>query len=108
MRVFTEEHKAKIRIARKKQIGELVGVWKGEDVSYSGLHHWVRKWLGTPNICVNCNNNDKPSRHYQWANVSGEYKRDLDDWVRLCAQCHYLIDDLSKGKIRNSVTGRYQ
>jgi len=23
-----------------------------------------------------------------WHNISGEYKRDVSDWIRLCAKCH--------------------
>lgn len=29
---------------------------------------------------------------YQWSNISGEYKRNLADWQRLCAKCHQLYD----------------
>lgn len=34
---------------------------------------------------------DKPSR-YEWANISGEYKRERSDWVMLCPSCHRKID----------------
>lgn len=34
---------------------------------------------------------EKPSR-YEWANISGEYKRDRSDWVMLCPSCHRKID----------------
>lgn len=39
-------------------------------------------------ICENC----KQSKKTQWANISGEYKRELNDWAELCAACHALID----------------
>ena len=29
---------------------------------------------------------------YNWANVSGEYKRDISDWIQLCASCHQRWD----------------
>ena len=35
-----------------------------------------------------------------------EYKRDVDDWIRLCAKCHYHFDGLGekrwKGHVKNS------
>jgi len=27
-----------------------------------------------------------------WANLSGQYKRDISDWVELCAKCHKNFD----------------
>lgn len=65
--------------------------WKGEDVSYSGLHYWVYRKLGAPKECKKCGLSD-PKRKYQWANVSREYKRELSDWVRMCCSCHKLYD----------------
>lgn len=30
--------------------------------------------------------------------LSGEYKRDINDWVRLCKKCHVAYDDsINKG-----------
>lgn len=61
--------------------------WKGDNVGYRGLHKWVEKHLGKPNECSHCGR--KSSGHnMHWANVSGEYHRDLNDWIRLCAKCH--------------------
>lgn len=34
---------------------------------------------------------EQPKR-YEWANISGEYKRDRSDWVMLCPSCHRKID----------------
>jgi len=104
----SEATKERIRIARKRQVGDKVGVWKGDEVSYSGLHSYVRKYLGTPSNCENCGNDQLPRRQYQWANISGEYRRSLDDWVRLCARCHHWIDNLSSKLVRDNKTGRYQ
>jgi hypothetical protein len=57
---------------------------------YKNLHRWVRYHLGRPKLCKNCG--DTSNRVYQWANISGEYKRDLNDWERLCVPCHYRKD----------------
>jgi hypothetical protein len=29
---------------------------------------------------------------FNWANISGNYKREKDDWIMLCASCHQSWD----------------
>lgn len=70
-----------------------IGTWKGDKVKYRALHNWVEVRLGKPRGCKMCNRNDlKGLKAYHWANISGEYKRDLSDWMRLCASCHKRFD----------------
>lgn len=64
--------------------------WKGDEVGYYALHHWINRVLGKPQHCVSCG--DDSERRYHWANVSGEYLRDVEDWVRLCPKCHKQYD----------------
>jgi hypothetical protein len=69
--------------------------WKGDDVGYDGLHDWVRKNLGYPHKCSHCGkigkrNNGRWNIH--WANRTGEYLRDKDDWIALCVSCHRKYD----------------
>lgn len=64
--------------------------WKGENAGYVAKHNWVRNIKGTPRKCVHCGSEDKKA--YDWANVSGLYKRDLDDYIRLCRSCHVKMD----------------
>lgn len=72
--------------------------WKGQGVSYFGLHAWVKRRLGAPAKCDQCGST-KITR-YEWANKSHEYKRDLTDWLRLCRSCHNKYDDIvNKGWI---------
>lgn len=42
------------------------------------------------------------NKKIHWANISRLYKRDLDDWMRLCAKCHkaYDMDKLMLTEIR--------
>ena len=68
--------------------------WKGNEVGYSALHEWVIKKLGQPSKCKHCNQDDLSGREIHWANKSKEYKRDLDDWIRLCVPCHKKYDAL--------------
>ena len=62
--------------------------WKGDDVSYTGLHQWVSRKRGKAIWCTFCGS----CINVQWANISGEYKRDLRDWLELCAKCHANFD----------------
>jgi len=104
-RKHTPETIQKIREARQKQKitepmlkalannrGENSLLWKGKNASYRTLHKWVEKHLGKPTQCEHCSKNNLKSHYIHWANKSGEYKRELDDWVRLCALCHKRYD----------------
>ena len=64
--------------------------WKGDSAKYGTLHDWVYYHRGSPRYCEHCGTTKK--RMYHWANKSGEYKRDLDDWIRLCVPCHRKYD----------------
>lgn len=67
-------------------------VWKGDEVGIVALHAWVKRRLGFPDTCVNCRRVSANHQIIQWANKSHEYKRDLNDWLRLCAKCHKAYD----------------
>lgn len=69
-------------------VGSANPAWKGEDCNYKALHMWVRRWKGAPKKCTHC----ESEKNLQWANVSGTYKRDLDDFIALCAKCHRKND----------------
>lgn len=75
-----------------KFIGKDHAKWKGDDVGYDALHRWVYRNLGKPSKCEFCEKIEERSSYIHWANKSGEYKRDLADWLRLCAKCHYHYD----------------
>jgi len=60
--------------------------WAGDQVSYHGIHEWVKKTLGKPSSCGMCGT--EKSKRFMWHNISGEYRRDKNDWERVCARCH--------------------
>ena len=70
--------------------GEKHHFWKGDNVGYVNLHTWVYRHKGRPNKCEMCGTTEK--RKYHWANKSKRYKRELDDWIRLCVPCHKKKD----------------
>ena len=65
--------------------------WQGDKPSYRAVHAWIKKHYGVAKKCNGLNCNGK-SNTYQWANISGEYKRDINDFIELCASCHKLYD----------------
>lgn len=73
-------------------IGEKHPGFKGNNVSYSALHKYIRYHFGTPKKCEICN--DIKAKKYEWANISGEYRRDISDWKRVCTKCHQKMDDV--------------
>lgn len=82
-RVSLNKNKKYSQISNEKNCN-----WKGDEVSYSGLHYWVYSHLGKPTICKFCGR----TKNIQWANKSGEYRRDITDWLNLCVYCHRKYD----------------
>lgn len=72
----------------KRRINSLNSMWKGDDVGYEGLHTWVKRKLKQPDKCQKCGKNKK----LDLANISQQYKRNLDDWEWLCRKCHMISD----------------
>lgn len=66
--------------------------WKGEGVSYGGLHAWVKRQLEKPEACEFC----KTIGYVELANKSQQYKRSLGDWMWLCKSCHFQYDNRDK------------
>lgn len=84
----TEEHKRNGSLSR---IGKNNRLWKGEEVSYQGLHQWVRRHKPISEVCENCH---KSKSRLDAANISGEYKRDINDFKWMCRKCHFKYDGI--------------
>lgn len=67
--------------------------WKEGKLTYSGIHAWVRRKKGAPKKCELCGDTEKG--YYEWANKSGNYLRDLEDWIRMCKKCHNDYDGVN-------------
>jgi len=68
--------------------GENNPSWKGDKVGIVQVHTWVSDKKGRPDRCEKCQKVGK----VDLANISQEYKRDLDDWEWLCRKCHMESD----------------
>lgn len=84
---LSPEHKSKL-IKSGKDHWE----WRGDKVSYSGLHKWVNKHKGRPSTCEHCGRTGLTGKQIHWANKSKRYLRNLSDWIRLCSTCHGKYD----------------
>ena len=115
-RQFSKEHREKLRKAKlgvrqtkehvenrmRKIRGAKHWKWKGDEVGYRSLHYWVQNRLGNPSFCEGCKRTKSPEglgknrSYFHWANISGKYKRNVNDWRRLCYRCHYKFDHPKK------------
>lgn len=95
---LSEEHKKNIGKGKKGTMIECRNEkhyrWKGDSVSYRGLHSWVLRKKGKPKRCAFCKKPYTTPRSLQWANIDHEYKRDLDDYIGLCYKCHGKLNKL--------------
>lgn len=62
--------------------------WKGDEIAYSTIHNWLARVAVKTGTCSVCG----AKRITQWANLSGEYKRDIADFAELCVPCHKRYD----------------
>lgn len=82
--VRTPEHQEKLNRPKGKNHHR----WKGDAVGNRAIHIWVSRWKKKTGKCSTC-----PHRGYtEWANISGIYLRDLDDYAELCRLCHEEFD----------------
>ena len=73
--------------------GEKNGHWKGDKVGMVALHRWIERHKLKPEFCEECG----IKKPYDLANISGRYKRDINDFEWLCRSCHIKKD----GRIKN-------
>lgn len=95
--VYTKESREKSRLANAGQVrpsmrGGNHPRWKGDSVKYESLHDWIQVQKGKAIKCEHCGSSGGKIRGCHWANKSGNYLRDLDDWISLCAKCHSKYD----------------
>ena len=61
-----------------------------DDPKYMAIHNWMRRHYPKTGICEAC----EEERLTYWSNVSGDYRRQRDDFWELCVPCHKLFDYL--------------
>src|SRR3990167_6949873 len=62
---------------------------------YDNIHNWVKRNYGKAEYCEKCGIDKLPDgykRFFAWANISGKFLRNKDDWQQLCMRCHNRLD----------------
>jgi hypothetical protein len=106
----------KLGSARNLPLNEKHPFWKGDKAGYCAIHDWVRRRFHVQEKCSTCKklnykitqSNGLVINYLHLANISGEYKREISDWVYLCPKCHSALDKgrNSMTRVFNSNTGR--
>lgn len=90
----------KIGFAIHPRIGEMQWNWKGSNVGMTALHDWVKLHKQKSECCQQCGK----KADLDCANISGQYFRDVDDYIWLCKSCHARYD--RKGFKRRGDNGK--
>lgn len=106
-RRFIRGHAARGRTwtaeARAKRTGDRNPVWKGDAISYKGMHERARKAL--PRQCTYCDRKDgrlevalrhdgSPSARRICPRLGIPYSVRIADYFRLCRSCHARYDGI--------------
>lgn len=89
--IKTSQTRKKLGLGRMEKSGN----WKGDNAAYHTKHTWLKNNFGSAIMCENkkC---PKRSKNYQWANISGKYKRNRNDYFQLCIPCHHTYDNFKR------------
>ncbi len=85
----TTQHLIGNQFAKEKVLGKNNGNWKGNKVSYSGLHKFIARYKPKPKKCDFCQK-EKKLELAKKKDIG--YSRNLDDWYYLCIKCHRKYD----------------
>lgn len=71
--------------------------WRGDNVGYYALHHWVSKRKQKPKYCEECCvETPLDLANFSDAYSEDTYTRELKNWRWLCRRCHMKIDKRMK------------
>lgn len=73
----------------KRKWGKARWFWVDRPNEYRNLHKKLYKLYGKPDKCEHCK--QQKSKYY-WSNRTGKYLIDREDWLMLCASCHWKYD----------------
>ncbi len=93
-----KENSKKSELIKKNKKNKWHFGYLKENVSYGALHDWVRYHKEKTGKCEICETQRSgyQNRDFDLANISGEYKRDLNDFAWLCQKCHKLFDKIKR------------
>lgn len=82
----------KVSDSLRGKYGKKARRWKGMEAGYVAKHMWIKKHYGKASKCENPDCTYENPKRFEWANVSGEYRREVDDYIQLCPSCHRKRD----------------
>lgn len=95
----TDESKKKISASLRDMTAEQARRWKGQQAGYHAVHIWLTKHYDKGNHCEECLTTEYS--RLEWANISGEYLREREDYRVLCPRCHRLMDNKKRKELQN-------
>lgn len=99
IRYFLRFYKIPLRMSSISKLGEKNGRWTGNKVKTRQLHQWVEEHKIKTGFCEDCHKNESEVGILDLANISGEYKRDVNDFKWQCRGCHIKSD----GRVENNL-----
>lgn len=63
----------------------------GESASKGAKHKWFYQKYGIPDKCEKCGV-ERKDKLIEWSNIDHKYRRNLEDWRKLCRSCHRKYD----------------
>jgi len=97
-RKYREVNREKIRENHKEYMERLRESDYGPRLQFlKNIHRWVKRRINEPEVCTICNE----KKYLELSNISGEYKKDVNDYWWLCIECHNLFDRINKTHIKN-------
>lgn len=91
--------------SKRKMSGTNNYNWKGDEVGYFGIHRWITRKYGRAD---HCSFDSDHGGLFEWANISGTYKRDIGDWSQLCVKCHREYDNLLRHSQKRNSKGQFE
>lgn len=88
--------------------GKRSHMWQGQNAGYNAIHKWVQRHKGRATECSQCGvagKFDGTRWSIKWANKDHKYRRNLDDFIALCARCHKFYDIKYNGSIIRNQSG---
>ena len=106
-RLITKEHKKKISlflkgIPRSEETKKKISIGhirKNRNIGYGGLHAWVKRHKIKSEFCEKCGITEN---RLELSNISGLYKRDINDFQWTCHKCNM---SMPKSPIFRKVNG---
>ncbi len=86
---MTYERDSKGMFLKGGNVGKKHRLWKGDKVGYIAIHAWINRTVKKEKCCE-CGSIE----NLDYANISGEYKRNISDWQVMCKKHHHIFDNV--------------